>query len=203
MKKRNKFYAYFLLSSGQGICDNWQECEKKVKGVAGARFQGFKTRAEAEEWLKSGASYKLKAKRELRPGIYFDAGTGRGMGVEISVTDENGKDLLDQVLPKKKLNKFHKHLIKGKDVTNNYGELLAAKFALQLALKEGIKKIFGDSKLVIDFWSKGLMREKILPLKTKKLVKEVAELRAAFEKNGGIEEQISGDDNPADLGFHK
>lgn len=201
-KKSNKFYAYFLINGQQGICEDWKECEKKVKGVVGARFRSFKTRKEAEEWLKAGANYELRIRNKAEPGIYFDAGTGRGKGVEISVTDESGKDLLDQVLPKKKLNKFHKHLIKGKDVTNNYGELLACFCALKLVLKTDIKKVFGDSKLVVDFWSQGIMREKSLPLRTKKLVREVVGLRKEFEKGGGVVGRISGDDNPADLGFH-
>ena len=195
-----KYYAYFLLSGKRGVCEDWKECEKRVKGVAGARFQSFKTKEEAGEWLQSGASYKLKVKKVLEPGVYFDAGTGRGRGVEISVTDEKGKDLLDRVLPKKKLNKYHKHLVKG--VTNNYGELLACFYALKLALKNGVRKIFGDSKLVIDFWSKGSMRKKMLPKKTIKLIEEVVSLRQKFENQGGAILRISGDDNPADLGFH-
>lgn len=201
MMKSKKYYAYFLLKGKQGICDNWKECEKIVSGKE-ARFKGFKTLAEAENWLKSGAQYEIREKKKLEPGVYFDAGTGRGMGVEISVTDENGKDLLDKILPRKKLNKFHKHLVRGKDITNNYGELLAAKYALQLAIREKTKKIFGDSKLVIDYWSQGIMKEKVLLLQTKKLVREVTELRKEFEKGMGAVGRISGDDNPADLGFH-
>lgn len=196
-----KYYAYFLSEKQNGVCDNWQECEKKVKGVKDARFQSFKTREEAEDWLKSGANYKLKVKSILEQGIYFDAGTGRGMGVEISVTDENGKDLLDKILPVKKLNKYHKHLVKS--VTNNYGELLACYYALQIVLKEKKLKVFGDSKLVIDFWSQGILRRKLLPKKTIKLAEEVVKLRKEFELYGGQVIRISGDDNPADLGFHR
>jgi len=202
MKTKNRFYAYFFSENKKGICDNWQECERLVRGK-NVRYRGFSSRREAEEWLAAGAEYEIRQPVKLEPGIYFDAGTGRGRGVEISVTDETGKDLLDKVLPKKKLNKFHKHLVTGKDVTNNYGELLAAKYALALALKEGVKKIFGDSKLVVDFWSEGIMREKLLSLRTKKLVREVVKLRKKFENSGGIMGRISGDDNPADLGFHR
>jgi len=35
------------------------------------------------------------------------------------------------------------------------------------------------------------------------LIKKVALLRTEFEKNGGTVKKISGDVNPADLGFHK
>jgi len=214
---KNRFYAYFLLKEAglpagrQGICESWSECEKIVSGKD-ARYRGFKTKEEAEAWLMSGANYELKAKSfltgqvklkaKLQPGIYFDAGTGRGDGVEISVTDSKGDDLLQEILEKKMINKHGKHLVGGK-VTNNYGELLAAKYALELAIKKGVKNIFGDSKLVINFWSKGIMNRKFLPKKTIALAGEVTKLRKEFESSGGKMKYVSGGDNPADLGFHR
>lgn len=205
MKK--KFYAYLIPSKErQGITDNWQDCERKVKGVYGARYRGFDSRALAAEWLHSGAVYEIKpkkAKTVLQPGVYFDAGTGRGEGVEISVTDEKGHDLLGRVLAKSKLNKFGKHLVAHTDATNNYGELLALKYALKYALKEEEKSIFGDSKLVIDYWSKYQIKRKDVAAKTVKLAEEVSGLREKFEEGGGVVSRIPGGDNPADLGFHR
>lgn len=187
----------------------WDECNKLVSGVAGARYKSFKTRKEAEEWLKAGAKYgpsKAKIKKEkqknLETGIYFDAGTGRGEGVEISVTDEKGKNLLHKALSKKELNKFGKHLIT-REATNNYGELLALKYALKIAEKEDIKKIFGDSKLVVEYWSKWAIKKKDVAPETVALAMEVSEMREEFEEDGGEVGRVSGDVNPADLGFHK
>ena len=195
------YYAYILSAKGDsGVCDSWAECEKKVKGVA-ARFKRFATQREAEAWLAAGGAYETKPKPVLKPGIYFDAGTGRGNGVEISVTDETGIDLLHKILPKSKINTFGKHLIPG-EVTNNYGELLACKYALKLALKKNINSVFGDSKLVTDYWSKGFIKITELPTATVKLASEVVKLRTAFEKAGGMLGRVSGDHNPADLGFH-
>ena len=197
---KQKYYVYFVPRiNKKGVTDNWKECEKIIHGEINSRFRGFKNLKEAEEWLKAGAVYGFKKK--LESGIYFDSGTGRGLGVEISVTDENGNNLLIQ-------KKFKKHLDKDghfilQDVSNNYGELLACCHALKIAGKESIKKIFGDSKLVINYWSKGYMNKDKLPLKTKKLIKSVARLRKIFEEKGGKIEYISGDDNPADLGFHR
>lgn len=201
MASKNKYYAYLLLSSGEkGVCSSWAECEPRVKGKE-ARFKGFGTRNEAEDWLKLGANYEVKRVKKMKPGIYFDAGTGRGDGVEISVTDEKGKDLLHKVIHIKNINKHGKHLL-GKEFTNNYGELLAMKNALRLAIKENVKQIFGDSKLVIDYWSKGFMKEENLPQETIDLIYEVKDLRETYEMLNGKVHRISGDDNPADLGFH-
>ena len=157
----------------------------------------------SEDFYNPNAIYAEgeRVKKELEPGIYFDAGTGRGNGVEISVTNEKGGNLLHKVMPRKKVNRFGKHLLDS-DKTNNYGELLACKYALQFALKNQIKKIFGDSKLVIDYWSQGLVRKKFVSAETIKLVTAVAKLRKKFEAARGVIGRISGDDNPADLGFH-
>ncbi len=198
-KKSKKFYAYVVLAKKKkGIAESWGECEKQVKGEE-ARFKGFFTREEAEEWLKRGGDYAIKVVKKSEPGIYFDAGTGRGEGVDISVTDEKGKNLLHKVIPKKELAEG-KHLL-GKEVTNNYGELLACKYAIEIAMAENIQKVFGDSKLVIEFWTKWRVKKEV-PEKTFQLAHEVSGLREEFEKRGGKIMRISGEDNPADLGFH-
>jgi ribonuclease HI len=150
--QKKKYYAYLLPSGRSGVTDDWNTCEKIVSGVMAARYRGFVSREDAHAWLCAGARYEIKMRKKSEPGIYFDAGTGRGEGVEVSVTDETGKDLLHKALRKKELNRFGKHLIRNDEATNNYGELLAFRYALQIAKKEKVKKIFGDSKLVIDYW---------------------------------------------------
>ena len=204
--KKKKYYAYFVPSAKHGITDSWAVCEKFVSGKTGARFKAFDDQRSAEAWLSQGAMYEPKAARprpRLEPGIYFDAGTGRGNGVEISVTDEHGKNLLHKALSAKELNEFGKHLLDNEDATNNYGELLALSYALEIARATHIKKVFGDSKLVIDFWSQWRIKRKDLPEETVTLADEVSRAREAFEAAGGTVERVSGDFNPADLGFHR
>lgn len=224
MKSSKKYYAYRLANGNQGVCSSWPECEKIVSGRE-ARFKGFKFLAEAEDWLRAGAKYELKVTKSVKSkvnlvsGIYFDAGTGRGNGVEISVTDVSGENLLHRVMPKSKINEFGKHHL-GKSFTNNYGELMACEQALKLAISalgrsasggkkdtkkihpEQSRRIFGDSKLVIKYWSKGFIKRSDLPKATVKLADKVAKLRKEFEALGGKVGRVSGDDNPADLGFH-
>jgi hypothetical protein len=69
-------------------------------------------------------------------------------------------------------------------------------------IKENIKNIFGDSKLILDYWSKGFIK-KDMAEETISLANEVKKLRYVFEKEGGEIEHISGGSNPADLGFHR
>jgi ribonuclease HI len=201
--KKKKYYAYLLPNGTSGVTDDWGVCEKIVSGVVAARYRGFTSRNDARMWLEGGARYETKIHKKLEPGIYFDAGTGRGEGVEISVTDEHGKNLLHKALHEKELNRFGKHLIHHDEATNNYGELLALRYAFEIAKKEKVKKIFGDSKLVIEYWSHYRAKRKELSAQTVKLIDEVAALRERFEASGGSVGRISGDDNPADLGFHR
>lgn len=186
----------------RGITDDWETCKAIVSGKRDARYKGFKTRQEAEEWLRLGARYEVKVKKENAPGIYFDAGTGRGQGVEISVTDEHGMDLLAKIVDKEFINEHGKHVLSA-DKTNNYGELLACKHAIELALREGVKDVFGDSKIIIDYWSKGRIKVEGIAPETRTLAFAVKKLRDAFESGGGALHRVSGDDNPADLGFHR
>jgi viroplasmin and RNaseH domain-containing protein len=199
---KNNYYAYFIESENtKGITDNWNSCSDFVAGKK-ARYKGFRTEQEAKEWLTGGAKYNyVTEKPELKPGIYFDAGTGRGIGVEVKVTDHNGTNLLDKVISAEKINEWGNYTIK--NVTNNFGELFGCFLALTLALETNIKHIFGDSKLVIDYWSKGFIKRENLPADTTQLADKVAKLRRDFEKKGGSIEHVSGDINPADLGFHR
>jgi len=196
---KKKYYAY-SINGKTGITDNWPECQKIVSGMINTKYKGFESKDQAERWLEAGADYNLKNTASEK-GIYFDAGTGAGKGVEISVTDETGNSLLNKILKKKDINEKGFHLIVD-DVTNNFGELLACKYALEVAIKEDIKKIFGDSKLILDYWSKGYIKKE-LSEETISLSNEVKKLRYTFEKNGGKMEHISGGSNPADLGFHR
>jgi len=191
-----KYYAY-SINGENGIVETWDECKEIVSGKNSAKYKSFESYDQAERWLQMGADYSLKTTAS-EEGIYFDAGTGAGKGVEISVTDKNGKSLLGEVL---KTNERGNYWIEN-DVTNNFGELLACKYALEIALKKECLKIFGDSKLIIEYWSKGYIKKE-LPEETRALAKEVKDLRYQFEKRGGEIKHISGGSNPADLGFHK
>ena len=158
MAKR-KYYAY-LVNGKKGITDNWPECQEIVAGKNGAKFKSFESEAAAKAWLEAGADYKIKIVAAQEDGIYFDSGTGAGNGVEINVTDKTGKKLLHKILDKEKINEKGHHFA-DEGVTNNFGELLACKYALQIAIKDKIKKVFGDSKLVVEYWSKGHIKYEV------------------------------------------
>ncbi|WP_410207909.1 viroplasmin family protein [Fusobacterium sp.] len=203
-----KFYAYLLLDGNiSGIVNSWDECKNLVHGRK-ARYKGFGSEKDALEWLDNGAEYEKKAEKkkevqEILPNaIYFDSGTGRGIGVEVRVSGADGNSLLHFNSYGYQVNEFGNiHL--GKSKTNNYGELLGLYLAIDIAQQCNCTHILGDSNLVIYYWSRGMCNKSTLPDETVELIEKVVEARKRFEKNGGIVKYISGDYNPADLGFHK
>ena len=61
---KKKFYAV-AVGRSPGIYTEWPMAEAQVKGFAGAKFKGFASRIEAEEWLENPL-YSSKS-REKRP----------------------------------------------------------------------------------------------------------------------------------------
>ena len=195
------FYAY-ILSDKKGIVEDWESCKALVNGVSGAKFKKFKTLVEANAFINN-------ENIELEDAIYFDAGTGRGRGVEVRITDknknslipvlkENRKDIIDFFNKKGwNINEFS-NIELGNNYTNNFGELFGCYIALIIANEVKCKTIYGDSDLVIKYWSQGNCKSD--DDLTKKLSNTVTKIRKNF--NGSIN-HISGDINPADLGFHK
>ena len=214
---KQKYYAYYFDEKNNGIVDTWAECEKIVHGTK-ARYKSFIEKAVAQNWLNDGAIYDRKISENtpvntmLEKGIYFDSGTGRGIGVEVRVTDEKKENILDKISPNslKELlegttwikNEFGNIQFEEKK-TNNFGELIGFYLALNCAKLLNCNLILGDSRLVIDYWSLGRFHEENLELETINYINKVILLRKEFEKNKGIVKHISGDINPADLGFHK
>ena len=213
---KQKYYAYFFDNKNNGIVESWTECEKIVKGTK-ARYKSFIDKAVAQNWLNNGANYERKASTtpiitRLEKGIYFDSGTGRGIGVEVRITDENKVSFLE-TLPKETIKKLLKNtkwtvnefgnIYLGANKTNNFGELIGLYFALEIAKIINCPLISGDSRLVIDYWSLGYFHENNLELETISYINKVIAMRKEFEKTKGVIKHISGDINPADLGFPK
>ena len=53
MEKHMKFYYAVQKGRHPGVYENWSDCQREVTGAAGAVFKKFKTRAEAEAFVKA------------------------------------------------------------------------------------------------------------------------------------------------------
>lgn len=206
------FYGYIVRNDNgniieRGTTNNWDICKTKTNRKK-AKFKKFATLKEAREFIRDPENNKqpVKEPKQIKKphidGVYFDAGTGRGNGVEAKITDKTGKLLIPSFIdPKKHINEFNVYKTP-KGSTNNFGELYAFVLATSYALENNIKHVLGDSELVLKWWSQGRYNS-TLPERTKSLIQKAIEKRKEFEKKGGKYFKISGKNNPADLGFHK
>ena len=61
MALKAKFYAVWR-GRKPGVYEDWKECEKQVKGFAGAGYRAFPTRELAEEAVRSGGLMRRRAR---------------------------------------------------------------------------------------------------------------------------------------------
>jgi ribonuclease HI len=210
---RHKVYAY-VAETGAGIVDSWDECEALVRGRP-ARYRGFADRAAARAWLEGGARYEDRAAERsaaLRDypddAVFFDAGTGRGRGTEVRVVDREGAPVVhlgagSEGLPGELTEEGT--VLLGRARTNNFGELLGCLLAIRAAEVLGSRHVYGDSQLVLDYWSRGRVTadKRRADPDLARLANETAAARRRFEAAGGSLAHIPGGLNPADLGFHR
>jgi ribonuclease HI len=123
----------------------------------------------------------------------------------VNVTDREGVPLAHLAAPEEGATTPQGTVVLGRGRTNNYGELYACLLALRTAARTGSQHLFGDSRLVLDFWSRGHVstdkraRDPALAA----LAARVKAEREAFERRGGALAHVPGGRNPADLGHHR
>lgn len=200
------YYAYRLIDGTSGVVNTWAECRYHVYKVSGAIFKKLTSMEEATEWLNTNEKAICSPEEEnaisvLQDAIYCDSGTGRGQGVEVRVTNRDGVPYNLRLTGwGHRVNEFD-NILFGPEFTNNYGELAGLCVAIVFARWTGTNKIFTDSRLVLDYWSRGICKSKNRP--TQILSEAATIMRTKFEADGGMIGYISGDYNPADLGFHQ
>lgn len=205
-----------LDTVGSRFYSNWNDAKKYIDGKnedsekledllsygtdAKIRFKKFETQEEADKWVEFAGNPPVDLDED---GIYFDAGTGGGKGVRCRVTDVRGMMLDLETEADLQYDEDNNIKLEEKR-TNNYGELFGMYLALQYALANDKNAIFGDSMLVIKWWSMGKYnKEKMTEVNTIELIDKTTALRKKFSEKGGRVYWISGDRNPADLGYHK
>ena len=213
MDNKVKLYAV-VFGTESKIFENWDDCSDFVKGKSGVKYKKFASEQETKSWIAENITVKTTsvevAEKVFDPSvIYFDAGTGRGIGVEVRVTDSLGNSLINKIASNSSfidlcnrygfiVNDFGNVQLP-KNFTNNYGEALGCILAYKIAnLLPEVKTILGDSELVIKYWSNGII--KVKNESTVKMLKYLTDLRAGSELEL---KWIPGSANMADLGFHK
>lgn len=210
-----KFYA---VKHGfqTGIFTEWNMVKKLVTNFPNAKHKSFKDEKEAKEYLN-----ELKDKEENTIEIYCDGGHNKQTGKEGwgSVVDFKGNCLLSQhrnliidlpIHQSVKLKKDIRDVLISnftdvKTQQTNGAELLALLAALRIAIHLNKKVIGCDSNVVLswtDIKNREVKRDG-MDVRKKQYLNEANLLREKFEKEKGKIIKIKGDNNLADLGFHK
>ena len=144
MAGKNKFYVVWQ-GLNPGIYSSWEECLLQVKGVQGAKYKSFETRAEAESAFAEGApSYTPKTKA-AEPSKTLPADIKSAIAVDASCLGNPGKMEYQGVWaadggPIFRVGPFE-------DGTNNIGEFLAIVHALAWMEKNNVNyTIYSDSR---------------------------------------------------------
>jgi ribonuclease HI len=153
---KKKFYA---VASGRkpGIYTTWSEAEAQVKGYGGAKYKGFPSRSEAEDWMDDPQYERKKTKKQKkdtnteqhiavagRTEIYTDGGAinNPGPGGYGVVILEKGES--------RELTGGYLH------TTNNRMELMACIKGIEALFNRAEPvALFSDSKYVVNGISKG------------------------------------------------
>lgn len=217
----SKYYAV-KVGRNPGIYLTWNECKEQVNSFSGTVYKSFTTRQEAENYISENKQYPLSRdtltydidakKCFLEDGIYVDGCCNNTIGSCSSVTDKYGNCLvkknltmLSEYLPEYTTKEHGNRIVYEvnfddvKSQQNNGAELLALVVGLIISIEGKNNKIFSDSTLMVNHWSNKLSNTIKCPRKAR--LQEMCVKLTTIYKGKII--HISGDINPADLGFHK
>ncbi len=144
MAGKNKFYVVWQ-GLNPGIYTSWNECLLQVKGVQGAKYKSFETKAEAESAFAEGAPAYTPKPQTPQPARALPADIKSAIAVDASCMGNPGKMEYQGVWAADggvifRVGPFE-------DGTNNIGEFLAIVHALAWMEKNGVNyTIYSDSR---------------------------------------------------------
>ena len=165
MAKKQKYYVVWT-GNQPGIYDSWAECEKQIKGVAGARFKSYESRTLAEQALRVGPEIaasvvERQTKGEslltvdelgmtvVRPDATGDVPVLDSIAVDAACSGNPGVMEYQGVYVASRTRLFH---FKSPVGTNNIGEFLAIVHGLAYLKKHNMQKIiYSDSVNAINW----------------------------------------------------
>lgn len=176
-KKKQKYYVVWQ-GNRPGIYDSWEECEKQIKGVGGARYKSYESRALAEQALRLGPELaasvvERQVKGEpmlsvdemgmtvVRAGAVGSKPELRSIAVDAACSGNPGVMEYQGVYVASRTQLFHFKAPKG---TNNIGEFLAIVHGLAYLKKNNMSEIlYSDSVNAIN-WVRAKQCRTKLPL---------------------------------------
>ena len=182
-KKKQKYYVVWQ-GNKPGIYESWGDCEKQIKGIAGARFKSYESRTLAEQAFRLGPELaasigdgtsstasvtkdeSILTVDELGMTVVRSDYEGpkpelRAIAVDAACSGHPGEMEYQGVYVASRTQLFHFKALKG---TNNIGEFLAIVHGLAYLKKNNMSEIlYSDSVNAIN-WVKAKQCRTKLPL---------------------------------------
>ena len=165
-KKRQKYYVVWQ-GNKPGIYQSWEECEKQIKGVAGARYKSYESLTLAEQALRLGPELAASVPTSSKAEQAMLGIDDEGMTVVVNPSDTVPPPVLDAlavdaacsgnpgvmeyqgVYVASRTRLFH---FKAPVGTNNIGEFLAIVHGLAYLKKNNMHQIlYSDSVNAINW----------------------------------------------------
>lgn len=198
MSKKQKYYVVWN-GNVPGIYDNWIDCERQIKGVAGARYKSYESRSLAEQAFRLGPEMAASVIEKQTLGDSILAVDEQGMSVirpdaqgPLPVLDAIAVDAACSGNPgvmeyqgvyiASRTRLFH---FKAPVGTNNIGEFLAIVHGLAFLKKNNMHQIiYSDSVNAIN-WVRAKQCRTKLPLNadTAKLYEVIRRAEAWLHNN--------------------
>lgn len=187
-----KYYAVYKGKSGvPKILTSWDECKAEVIGCKGAIYKSFKTKAEADEFLKLNSEGKVQVKKKSESVSHTDI-DGLSIYVDGSFSLEKGNFSYGLIAIEDGKEVYEDYGI-GQDedaiaLRNVAGEVLGSLKAVEYALDNDYKEvtIFYDYQ-GIECWALGTWkRNKYLTQEYHRIMQEyMKEIKVNFVKVKG------------------
>jgi len=152
VKKKKKYYVVWF-GNPTGIFDSWKDCQKAIKGISGAQFKSFESKAEAKtafsrsynDYKGTTVKKKMLSTEQLakigEPNLY-------SIAVDAASSGNPGKMEYRGVVTQTKKQLFHQGPFS--QGTNNVGEFLALVHGLAFLKQQNSDRIlYSDSRIAM------------------------------------------------------
>lgn len=198
MAKKQKYYVVWQ-GNQPGVYDSWSDCEKQIKGVAGAKYKSYESRSLAEQAFRIGPDLaasvvERQTKGEsllsvdemgmtiVKPGAEGPAPILDSIAVDAACSGNPGEMEYQGVYVASRTQLFHFKTPVG---TNNIGEFLAIVHGLAFLKKNHMQQvIYSDSVNAINWVRAKQCRTKLaLTPETAKLYEIIRRAEAWLHNN--------------------
>ena len=183
MAKKPKFYAVWY-GNPPGLYTSWEACQKAIKGISGAQYKSYPSRAAAQRALDG--SYKAavedgkkqsshsRGKSELSPAERARIGEPNLYSIAVDAASSGNPGRMEYQGVDTQTGKLLFHQGPFAQGTNNVGEFLALVHGLAYLKKEGSDRaIYSDSRIAMGWVRKKKCGTKLAPHSSNKILFEL------------------------------